>query len=271
MNVMQVLYHHTILFNSGSEVREATCNQPYVENIFMSGNERTMANFSVPTSNIHSAYKVHANDAFVLNTELQNFNAKDQYVWQTITYDVWEPEKQVDPLAPPSVYQAPFREGKIVWLTIGNFQNPSVGLCHYLNPAPPFGDTNLTKWDLPKTQKFAEHSKIWTSNFLGDILSSGGHMHAGGTSVGIFKNQKRICESMPVYAKGKGGAVHGHMRDVANSTTVEKRQVKPGAYSNLEVEYIERISMCEFAHGIPLEVGDELFMIADYDLEKHKG
>jgi hypothetical protein len=228
----------------------------------MSGNERTMANFSVPDASIRTAYRVGPDDAFVLNTELQNFAEREQYVWQSITYDVYDkpPVSSNGTAATP-----PFRQSKIVWLTIGNYQNPSVGLCHYLNPAPPFGESNLTSWDLPKKLQFAEHSKIWKSDSKGDIMSSGGHMHAGGTDVTIWKNEKNICRSIPTYAKGKAGAGHGHMRGV------EKRQVKAGGYGNMDVEYIERISMCEFPQGLPIKPGDQLYMIADYDLEKHKG
>jgi len=142
------IFHHTVLLNTGLQVKEGTCNQPLIENIFMGGNERSSIDYAISGARIKSGYQVHKADKFAMNTELQNLKTEDKYAWQTVTYDILEnPAKDV-------------RSSKVVWLTIGVVENPSVALCHYMNNDFPWGATNLTARDQPTKLVFSEHSKI---------------------------------------------------------------------------------------------------------------
>lgn len=226
----------------------------------MSGNERTLNNFTAVGSKVKAGYKVRPDDAFALDTDLQNFSNTEKFVWQTITYDIIDgPAKDYKP-------------SQVVWLTIGNLENPSIGLCHYFNFNNPFGASNLTSKDLPKSLKFAEHSKIWKSDREGNILSSGGHLHAGGVNMEIFKNDKMFCNSTASYGKpspGSSGHSHGPMGPMGPMKF--KRQVQAGNWSNSELEFIESMSMCNYPEGIPIKKGDALYIQSNYDLERHKG
>jgi hypothetical protein len=240
-----------------------------MENIFMSGNEKTPANFTLPDSKIKAGYKVRPSDSFIINTDLQNFAPKEQYVWQTITYDI------VDGPAPDHL------SSQTVWLTIGTLENPSIGLCHYTNGEFPWSLTNLTSKDLPKTKVFSEHSKIWRAEGAGLVLVAGGHVHAGATNIEIFKNHEVFCDSVATYSKAisadgsRGGHSHGGGSGPGSGMTsmpgMKKRQVKGGDYSNNDVEFISTISMCNFPEGVPLRINDALHIQANYDLNLHKG
>jgi hypothetical protein len=227
----------------------------------MGGTERTIVNFTLPDSKILAGYKIHNSDSFIINTDLQNFNAKEQYVWQTISYDIVE--------GTPKDYLS----SQIVWLTIGTLENPSIGLCHYFNGEFPWGPTNLTKNDLPNRKIFAEHSKVWRAESPGLILSSGGHVHAGATNIEIHKNFQVFCNSVAAYGKSNaesGGSGH-HGGGGAMGPGMRKRQVPGGNYTNNDVEFVSSMSMCNFPEGVPLAKNDSLHIQANYDLNLHKG
>jgi hypothetical protein len=241
-----------MLFNSGPQVRESTCNQPLVENIFMAGTEKTPINFTVQDSGIKSGYKIRSSDSLIAITDLQNFADKEKYVWHTVTYDL------VDGNATDHL------SSHTVWLTIGTLENPSIGLCHYLTGEFPWGNSNLTSKDLPKVKRFSEHSKIWRADKPAQVLAAGGHMHAGATNLQIFKNSEVFCDSIATYGTANSGHAHGGMG-------MKKRQVKAGNYTNSDVSFIENISMCEFPKGVPLAVNDAMHIQTNYDMELHKG
>jgi hypothetical protein len=249
-NILQAMFHHTMLFNTGIDVREPTCGQPFIENLFMSGNERTPTNYSLVGNGLKSGYIVRPSDDFMTLLNLQNFADKEQYVWQTFTYDIVEDSP------------AEYLPAQIVWFTIGTLENPSLGLCHWANGEFPWGTTNLTNKDLPKSRVFSEHSKIWTSDKTGLILATGGHVHPGAKNLEIFENGKQICDSVATYKKaGEGG--HGH--------APMKRQIPAGNYSNNDVEFVANMRFCEFPQGVPMKPGDKLHIQTNYDLDLHKG
>ena len=223
----------------------------------MSGNERSMSNYTVQGSKIKSGYKFGPTDALAMITDLQNFADVDKYVWQTMTYDI------IDGPAPD------YMAGHVVWLTIGSFENPSGALCNYFKKGNSFGASNLTGWDLPNTLKFSEHSRVWKSDRNGYMLSAGGHLHAGGVNMEIFHNNTVVCDSRATYETSPApGGGHSHGKPGMGHA---KRQVKAGNYSNTEIEYIENMSMCNFPDGIPIRKGDTSHIQANYDLVTHKG
>jgi hypothetical protein len=62
--------------------------------------------------------------------------------------------------------------------------------------------------------KFDFASPAWTSNFEGDIMGAGGHLHDGGTHLDIKVDNKVICSSIPTY----GSDAHAKFRaNVAKS------------------------------------------------------
>jgi hypothetical protein len=221
-----------------------------MENIFMSGNERTIVDYAVAGAKIKSGYEVHKSDRFVMNTELQNLNAEEKFAWQTVSYDILEkPARDVRP-------------SKVIWLTIGKIENPSIGLCHYFNQNFPWGASNLTGRDQPTKLVFSEHSSIWKSDKDGYILQSGGHAHDGATNLVIFQNYKPLCDSVVEYSTAPGG--HQHHGKV-------KRQIKAGNYSDKDVPHIKKLKFCNFPDGVPLRRGDTLFIETNYDLVRYPG
>src|SRR6201994_227442 len=220
----QAIFHHTVLLNAGPNVVEPTCGQPFLENIFMSGNEKGSTDYAIQNGP-KSGYAIGAHDTFVLNTELQNYADKEKFVWQSISYEIVEGSRK------------DYTPSKIVWLTIGKIENPSVALCHFFNGEFPWGPTNLTGRDQPMLSRFSEHSAIWRSDKDGTILQAGGHLHDGGDNVLIFQNGEVFCDSKAKYAIGGSSHSHNHggssgnMAGMAGMAT-QKRQLKGGDYTN---------------------------------------
>jgi hypothetical protein len=247
----KAIFHHTVLLNIGPSVVEPTCNQPFLENIFMAGNEKTPTNYALPKSKVKSGYVITPRDTFLINVELQNLSDKEKYVWETIYYDIVE--------GVPKDYQS----AHIVWLTVGTVENPSLAMCRYYGSGEfPWGPTNLTKTDQPLTRTFQEHSALWHSDKDGTIMQSGGHLHDGGLDVILFKNNTPFCDSVAQYAAGPPKHSHGPK---------EKRQIDGGKYENTELSHITEVNTCKFYDGLPLEKGDILHIQANYDFDKWRG
>jgi hypothetical protein len=224
-------FHHAVLLNSGPGVVEPNCGKGAVENLFMSGNEKSRGGFALPGSNIKSGYSIGPQNKFILTTELMNLKKEDQWVWMTITYD-YLPGPHDD-----------FKQGKTVWQSIGPIRNT----CGSATPQPNWGPSNLTVTQQPKFRQFAEHSGYWVAPKDGFILGTGGHQHDGGTGVLIFKNNEVICDSQPHYATDG----HGGMG-------MRKRQLMGGDYENTAIPHIQKQMACNFKDGIPLKKGDTM-------------
>ncbi|TLD29730.1 Threonine synthase [Venturia nashicola] len=237
--------HHIVLLNAGPEVREPTCDMPRVENIFMSGNERSVGGWALENATIKSGYTLTPNDRFILSTELMNMDDKEKWAWVTLTYEYID-----------GPTQSGYKQGKIVWQTIG----VPIGACGrtWTNP---FGETNLTFTQRPKTQVFTEHSVPWTATRDAWLLGTGGHMHDGGVSTEIFVNKQRVCNSVPKYSKSAKG--------MSKATSLLKRQAMDS--SNLEIEHIESQDFCDFQDGIAMKKGEEMYLQASYDFITHPG
>jgi hypothetical protein len=104
----------------------------------------------------------------------------------------------------------------------------------------------------------------WLVGFEGHVLATNGHMHDGGISVDVFKNQEVICHSEPFYSKGATSmGMSGHH---------SKRQIKPAVVVNpMESEHIGGQKPCTFNKGIKLKQGDTMHVQANYDFNKHNG
>jgi hypothetical protein len=200
-----------------------------------------------------SGYALEAHDTFMLNTELQNWTDKEKFVWETITYEIMDGTRQ------------DYTSSKIVWLTIGKEENPSMGLCHYFGAVEaPWGATNLTGRDQPIKAAFSEHSRIWRPDQGGRILQAAGHLHDGGSSVDIYQNDQLFCSSEAKYETGGEPPV-------SHSGMNMKRQLEGGDWKNTEIPHITSLSRCNFPEGKPMKAGDGLYMAANYDLDKYRG
>lgn len=152
--------HHIVLLNSGPAVIEPNCGAGKIENIFMSGNERSKGGFALPNSSIKSGYSLTPKDSFILTTQLMNMDDKEKWAWVTITYEYLEG-------AHPD-----YKQGKTVWQSIG----PQLQNCGNKIQSP-WGPSNLTATQQPKIDVFTEHSMPWTAPKDGWLMSAGGHMH----------------------------------------------------------------------------------------------
>jgi hypothetical protein len=224
---------------------EPTCGTQLLEIIFMSGNERTTSGYGIPTASVKSGYSMDSNDRFVLTTELMNIDDREKWAWLAVTYEYLDGP------------QPDYKEGKMVWLTIGPV------LCRGANTNEnwtPFGPSNLTLMQQPKRVKFSESSFVWTAPRNGVILSTGGHMHDGGTNAEIYKNNEVICNSVPTYSSKHTA----HKHDM-------KRQVMGDGLSNTQIDHIQKQEPCVFKHGLPLKKGDKMRLRVNYDFTKHPG
>jgi hypothetical protein len=212
----------------------------------MSGNERTVSEFAFANSTVKSGYNVNPQDAFVLHTQLMNLDDVEKWVWVTITYEV------LDGVQPD------YKQGKQVFMTIGN----PIAACG--RPVTkPWGPSNLTANLKPISESFIERSEPWIAPQDGFILSTGGHMHDGGVSTEIFKNNERICNSIPHYSKAKAAHSHGD--------AVKRQQPSGPTAANADIEHIERQDACYYPTGIPLKKGDTMHLQVKYDFKEHPG
>jgi hypothetical protein len=230
----------------------------------MSGNEKGRTDYAVP-GGLKTGYHVGTHDTFMLNTELQNYSDKEKYVWEAISYEILDGKPK------------DYTPSKLIWLTVGTQENPSIALCHIFGGEFPWGPTNLTGRDQPIVERFSEHSKIWRSDKEGMILQAAGHLHDGGTSVDLFQNGEIFCNSEASYST-TGGRAHHHGRrseylesHPLDTVDLHVRQLKGGDYSNTEIPHIADIKRCNFPQGRQLRPGDGLYIAANYDLVKYPG
>jgi len=236
-------FHHGVLLNVGPSVKEAICGGAMIENLFMSGNERSEAKWAIPESHIKSGYHLHTSDTFILNTELMNLDEKEKWVWLTLTFD-YLPDPHPE-----------YKEGKVVWMSLGPERCTR-------SDTNPFGTSNLTKTQQPTKQKFYEYSVPWTVPMDGYILGSTAHMHDGGTGTEVFHNGKVFCDSKPFYANtsnpgvggmggmsGGAGGGHSHGRR-AKVRRQHGAMMAPPTESNTDHPHIESNPPCVFADGI---------------------
>ena len=215
-----------------------------MESIFESGNERTEVFFTSASSGLKTGYHIRSTDMFILNSELMNMNNSEKWVWITLTYDYVEKFQE-------------YKESKVLWVSVG------ASRCGYTIQNP-FGVTNLTKTLQPTKNIFSEHSIPWTAEFDGHLIATNGHMHDGGTSIEMYKNDEVICVSLPQYVSGGNSA----MRMING---LEKRQMGHDNSGNKNAEHIATQSPCIFDRPVPLKKGDKIHIKANYNFTSHAG
>jgi hypothetical protein len=185
--------HHSAVVIQGPHVFDPVCGESNTETLFSSGNERSTTRFHSAASPIKSGYHVRADDTLTIVGEYKSELAKEQYVWLTLSWEIFDGP------------QPAFKDAHVVWLSTINSLNcaRSAGLKN------PFGESNLTSAGVPKTLTFSEKSMPWVSPINGVILGMGGHVHDGATSLELFQNGRRLCESKAGYSKGGSGGMGG--------------------------------------------------------------
>lgn len=227
------------------------CGGVPIEVLAMVGNEKGAVPFAVPNSDaIPTGYHVTSGDTFIINTQLQNMEDKEKYVWLTVTYDYVD-GRQPDYLRSRMFWQ--FLTTNQV-IACGN----SVGSVNN-----PFGATNLTNDLQPKKPVFSEHTLPIEAGMDGYILASAGHMHDGGVGIDIFRNNELICSSEATYSAG-GGHGHGH-------GSHRKRQIQGAKPVNGTTEHISSQSRCTWPEGLPVSKKDKMHIQANYDFNAHPG
>jgi hypothetical protein len=223
-----------------------------VENIFMSGNEKTIGGMALPNATIKSGYPLKAADSLWLQIELMNVDDKEKFVWLTLNWEFMDKPLPAD-----------YKIGKTIWTSIGP-----------LPPCPgtkPFdwGPSNLTLSQQPKSKIFSEHSQPWKAQSKGYVLATGGHLHDGASSLQVYLNDKVICDSIAVYSdKGGGG--------MAAAKGLRKRQHEGMAgmdagHGGEKPKHIDHQEVCLFPSGIPFNKGDTMHLQANYDFTKFTG
>jgi len=218
-----------------------------MENIYMDGKEQTVSMFGVKKSLVKSGYHMNLADTLVLNTELMNLNNVEKWVWPTFTYEYIEG------------YHPEYKEGKVLWQSVG------ANSCG--NTTNPFGASNTTLAGQPLKTVFSEHSIPWTATRDAEILDSAAHMHPGGTSTEVFRNQDLLCKSEPVYSKDSksmsGSASHSHKR--------LKRQIMASNIKVVDLMYIKNQDPCIFKSPEKLKKGGKFYIAANYNFTQHPG
>jgi hypothetical protein len=201
----------------------------------MSGDEKTTGEFANPAiPEVKSGYAITPKDAFSMQIKLQNMQEAEKHIWVTISYE-YLPGNHFD-----------YKKGKTLWLSIGML-GAITGLGN--NRDPTWGATNLTMKDLPKKNVSSENSFIWTAPRDGVVLSTGGYLHPGGTSLQIFKEGNSIYDSVARYGSATG-SIGGHGGSGGHGAQASD----PGLQS------IEKQVICFFKEGHKFKKGEKMWI-----------
>lgn len=203
-----------VMFNIGTGAWDATCTvfgAPHLivgsmpsssERIFSSGNERTTTFFNPPWANVKNlGYPVYKADRFGLIVDLMNMNTASKSVYLTIYYDYIDG------------HPAHFEEVKPVWMDAFQCMTSEIS-----------GRTPGAKFD------FA--APAWISNFEGEVMGAGGHLHDGGTKLDVMVDGRVICSSVPTYGTDEQALVRAN---AAKTGDIAPLPVAGGGHSGMSM------------------------------------
>jgi hypothetical protein len=125
--------------------------------------------FNPPWANVTNlGYPIYKADRFGLIVDLMNMNTEMKTVYLTIYYDFVDGHPRH------------FEEIKPVWMDAAQCGTSEVS-----------GRASGSKWSFG--------SPPWISNFEGEVLGAGGHLHDGGIVLNINVDGKTVCKSVPTY------------------------------------------------------------------------
>jgi hypothetical protein len=167
-----VWMHHMDLFLMGGGRADLACGVPFgMELMFADGNERKPIVFGDKSK---AGYYIRSGDQFQLVTELMNMAQKPQTAYITITFE-YIPGKPKG-----------FMNSRLLWMDV-------VGCGKKTSEIAPIND-----------KEFVFHTKTWTSDRSGPMLSFAGHEHDGGSNVELYVNDRLICASHASYGETPG-------------------------------------------------------------------
>jgi hypothetical protein len=209
--------HHMVLFDTAKQ--DLTCPGLGVgalgQRFFSSGNERT----PVHAEGLYG-YKQGANDQWNLIYDLMNMAGTAKQVYVTVTFDFV-------PASTPG-----YKEITPVWLDVNQCSVSAV-------PAK----TGQYQYDYSVTA--GQNSKL---------IGIGGHIHDGGTHLGVYKNGQQVCDSIATYG-GTPAYIEG-----------------PDSLDMPGMGHISQMSRCQGTETNPvtsIKTGDVIKISAFYDSNAH--
>jgi hypothetical protein len=227
--------HHAAVLNVGDNAKDGNCQAPGIDLFFSSGNEKSTIIFTDPEATHKSGYYVAPDDVFLLQTEVLNNEPQEKQFWVSVAYE-YLPNKQPG-----------YQNTKTVWISYGS--PPCSAPKPDKAPADVIPDGNIVP---PNDKSFVLKSDEWVSPYDGDLIAMGGHMHNGGLSTEVYKNDVLICDSQATYEKGTGGGMRLRSRSMGAAD-----------------EYLAKMSGCVMPG--PVKKGDRFHIVAKYDFTQHPG
>ena len=168
-------------------------------------------------------YYLGQDDEIAMAVELMNANMNTEPVKVTYKFEYL-------PVIPAS-----FSKVTPIWLDIGNCSSSEVAV--------------------PNQTVFTITMKPWKIPFSGHITLIGGHIHDGGVSIEITKNQKTICDAVAFYGQTVG------YNESSSAMSMQGMDMASG------MTHISSITDC----GNPgsTKVGDEWSLKAHYNITEH--
>jgi hypothetical protein len=113
---------------------------------------------------------------------------------------------------------------------------------------------------------FSYTSPMYTVNFTGAVIAEGAHLHDGGTTLVINKNNKTECLCSAYYGQSAGyydapGTMYIMDPDDDNDDPFGEADMD-------QMDHISSISGCYAPSGM-LQPGDEISITANYDFTEH--
>lgn len=202
---------------------------------------------------------MYAKDRFGLITDLMNMNAGAKTVYLTMYYDYVEG------------HPANFQEVKPVWFDVAQCGISEVS-----------GRTNGAQFNVKATP--------WKTNFDGEVLEAGGHLHDGGTAIDLIVDGKTVCTSTPTYGTDSEimararAAIKGEVPPLpANAGTAAPMAMSANG-GHAHMNHIMAMTICSEKNTLPnkglpvvpfnirqVKKGQSWVLRATYDYKLHPG
>jgi len=184
----------------------------------------------------NTGYYIHPTDSLTLYNELMNMDDFEKEVYLTVNYEYLEG------------LQEGWNYTKAVWVSIGPSCSDPKGN-GYGSASSPVN----AKGEPKAADAFAVPSTNWTAPWAASMIGTDGHLHDGGTSVELFRDNAQLCTSTAAY--GQSPAYIEHMTAM------------PGMPDTMT--HISSMSGCKMMGNVA--TGDTLNIVANYDFKEHQG
>ena len=224
--------HHIVLIDHA--YTDTVCGNNFYgqgQRWFASGNERTPGDIS-RSGTVPTGYYIGGSDTNIMLVELMNQAMHNQTAVPVIEYEYIEG------------FPDGFYKSIPIWMDIGGCGSSD-------QPAK----TNDT---------FSYTSPSYKANFSAAIVADGGHLHDGGTTLDIQKNNETTCLCSAYY-----GQSAGYFDMPGTMYLMGDGDVDPFGEAEMDtMDHVSEITGC-FLPTMMLEPGDELSIVANYDFTAH--